>query len=129
MNQYNMKGEPISEIEAAKIWLNPLERRVDGTYLPNGYWVSTVLLVYDHSYGDGPPVIFETMVFPTPRRGEICERYSTVDEARRGHAEIVRQVRRWKAPKPPQEPGPKADAATASDQGNLDGGTSTGDTQ
>lgn len=28
------------------------------------YWVSTVFLGLDHSYGTGPPLLFETMVFP-----------------------------------------------------------------
>lgn len=33
--------------------------------LRNDYWISTVFLGIDHSFSeDGPPVVFETMVFP-----------------------------------------------------------------
>ena len=52
--------------------------------------VSTVHLVIDHQYGDGPPLIFETMVFGD---GEgDCERYSTEQQAREGHTRMVAQV-------------------------------------
>lgn len=47
--------------------------------------VSTVFLGLDHSFGFGPPLLFETMTF---RKGwdEIgCERYSTWLEAEAGH--------------------------------------------
>lgn len=46
--------------------------------------VSTVWLGLDHSFGDGPPLIFETMIFG----GEHDEdqwRYSTEAEALEGH--------------------------------------------
>jgi hypothetical protein len=55
-------------------------------------FVSTVFLGIDHSYGDGPPLLFETMVF----RGHLDERqwrYSTWDQAEAGHARIVQAVR------------------------------------
>lgn len=55
-------------------------------------WVSTVFLVHDHQYGDGPPLLFETLVFEGVLDGE-CERYATWEEAERGHAEMVRRVR------------------------------------
>ncbi len=39
-------------------------RIIKQTQLANGYWVSTVFLGLDHQcYDDGPPEIFETMVF------------------------------------------------------------------
>jgi hypothetical protein len=31
------------------------------------FWVSTVFLGLDHSFGDGAPLVFETMVFDTAR--------------------------------------------------------------
>ena len=46
--------------------------------------VSTVFLGLDHSYGDGPPLLFETMIFGGPH-DEYQERYSTWDEAEEGH--------------------------------------------
>lgn len=65
-------------------------RRVAETTLPNGRWVSTVWLGLDHQYGDGPPLIFETMVFPGKDDiGELdCERYSTEADALAGHAAL-----------------------------------------
>lgn len=58
----------------------------------DGATVSTVWLGMNHSYGDGPPLIFETMVFG----GELGQeqwRYSTEQAALAGHqyaCEIVR---------------------------------------
>lgn len=63
------------------------------------FCVSTVFLGLDHQYGDGPPLVFETMIFAS-KDGEItdwCERwgdrYSTIDGARAGHADAVQMVR------------------------------------
>lgn len=67
------------------------QKRVAETTLPNGRWVSTVWLGLNHQYGDGPPLIFETMVFPNQKdMGELdCDRYSTEAEALAGHAAMV----------------------------------------
>jgi hypothetical protein len=50
--------------------------------------VSTVYLGLDHSYGEGPPLIFETMVF-----GGVLDqqqwRYSTEAQAIEGHARVI----------------------------------------
>jgi hypothetical protein len=46
--------------------------------------VSTVFLGLDHRWGDGPPLLFETMVFGGPLNGNQ-ERYSTWDAAAEGH--------------------------------------------
>lgn len=53
--------------------------------------VSTVFLGLDHQYGDGPPLIFETMVFGGTRDQDM-ERYSTWAEAEAGHAAMVKLV-------------------------------------
>ena len=56
--------------------------------------VSTVFLGVDHSFHDeGPPLLFESMVFGGPLDQEQ-RRYSTWDEAEAGHAELVEQVQR-----------------------------------
>lgn len=58
----------------------------------SGVCVSTVFMGIDHSFGDGPPLIFETMVF----RGPLDEhqwRYSTWGEAEAGHARVVAAVK------------------------------------
>ena len=53
--------------------------------------VSTVFLGLDHAYDNGPPMIFETMVFGGPLDQEI-ERYSTWEQAEAGHAAMVERV-------------------------------------
>lgn len=59
--------------------------------------VSTVFLGLDHGWGEGPPLVFETMSFPVCRYGEpVCRRYSTWDEAVAGHNEVVRDA--WLKP-------------------------------
>jgi hypothetical protein len=54
--------------------------------------VSTVFLGLNHQFGDGPPMIFETMVFG----GELDQeqdRCSTYDEAERMHERMVDKVK------------------------------------
>ena len=53
-----------------------------------GYWISTVWLGLDHDFNDGKePLLFETMIFPQGDIGseEYCDRYSTWEEAEKGH--------------------------------------------
>jgi len=69
-------------------------KRVAETTLADGKWVSTVWLGLDHSFDDeGPPLIFETMVFPSrDDLSEIdCARYATEAEAIIGHQGMVRE--------------------------------------
>jgi hypothetical protein len=55
--------------------------------------VSTVFLGIDHGFGsDGPPILFETIVFGGPLDQEQ-ERYATWTQAEAGHAEMLRRVR------------------------------------
>lgn len=69
--------------------------RVAATDLSPDVWVSTVFLPIDHNFmGDGPPVLFETMVFVRGEAAEYQRRYSSWDEAVRGHEEIVEHMRR-----------------------------------
>lgn len=63
--------------------------------------VSTTFLGLDHNYmPSGPPLLFETMIFGGPKDGYL-ERYSTWDEAERGHqramdlAGIKRKLETW----------------------------------
>jgi hypothetical protein len=55
--------------------------------------VSTVFLGVDHNFGDGPPILYETMVFGGPCGGQM-RRYSTWEEAERGHMRVCKIVRR-----------------------------------
>lgn len=59
--------------------------------------VSTVWLGLDHQYGPGAPLIFETMVFGGKWDNEMA-RYSTEEQAMRGHLDVLDRLR---ADKPP----------------------------
>lgn len=71
-----------------------------------GSWeVSTVWLGHDHQFLDGPPIIFETMVFEIAESqgwfgayhesvfDDFQARYSTQTQAFAGHEATVREVR------------------------------------
>jgi hypothetical protein len=51
-------------------------------------WVSTVWTGLDHNYFGGTPLIFETMIFGGDHDEWMC-RYSTLEQARCGHARVV----------------------------------------
>lgn len=59
--------------------------------------VSTVFLGIDHSFGQGPPLIFETMIFGG-QHDQDQWRYSTWDEAVAGHQAAVELVRSDETP-------------------------------
>lgn len=67
------------------------ERIVKQTFQGDDLWVSTVFLGLDHNWGDGPPLLFETMCFRNDS-GEECVRSSTWEEAVAKHDDMVRQV-------------------------------------
>ena len=54
--------------------------------------VSTVFLGLDHSFGSGPPLLFETMVFGGPFDQEQ-KRYTTWEQAEKGHNKMVQKVK------------------------------------
>lgn len=62
-----------------------------------GIDVSTAWLGLDHNVGCGPPFIFETMTFDGPWSGEY-QRYSTEENAIRGHLNVIDRLRAGKAP-------------------------------
>jgi hypothetical protein len=64
-------------------------------YLPNGKRVSTVFLKIDHRFGnEGPPVLYETMVFQGESFDDLdCERYSTKEQAIAGHKAMMEKHR------------------------------------
>ena len=65
IDYYDRDGTPLT----MELWAGMLGRlekkRVAETTLPDGKWISTVWLGLNHQYGDGPPLIFETMAFPS----------------------------------------------------------------
>jgi hypothetical protein len=55
--------------------------------------ISTTFMGLDHSFGAGPPLLFETMIFNGPCDGEQS-RYPDWTTAEAGHREAVARVRR-----------------------------------
>jgi hypothetical protein len=82
---------PCEDLEGGKLWETE-NRRVAETKLPGGFLVSTIFLGLDHRFDEGPPLVFETMVFRPEVSGYQdldMDRYSTWDEAEEGHKKIV----------------------------------------
>lgn len=101
MTWYDKEGQPISIPEWGALHDDDDYMRVGLTEV-GPYVVSTVWIGLDHSFGRGPPVIFETMVFTksaweADRSEEDHEllveidgrRYSTLQEAQEGHEETI----------------------------------------
>lgn len=86
---YDADGNPITREQAEALLLDRDARRVAVTAVGERE-VSTVHLVLDHGYGDGPPLIFETMVFP---ECEVCVRTPTRHAALAMHDQVVAQLR------------------------------------
>jgi transcriptional regulator with XRE-family HTH domain len=71
-------------------WLETTDRHVRDSF-QGDVRVSTVFLGLDHSFGHGPPLLFETMAF-VGHEAAGQERYSTWEEAEAGHARWVAEV-------------------------------------
>ena len=71
-------------------WMETADRHVAVDQVGDAK-VSTIFLGLDHRFGDGPPVLYETMVFGGPLDMKR-ERYATRDEAIAGHAAMLARV-------------------------------------
>ena len=91
---YVLEGKEIKEVDLMEwaMQFDTSDRHVTQDEIADGVKVSTVFLGLDHRYGDGPPLLFETLVFNGELDGEMV-RYSTWDEAEIGHKEMVERVR------------------------------------
>jgi hypothetical protein len=56
-----------------------------------GVRISTAFLGIDHNYGDGPPILFETMIFGGDHDG-YQDRYYTWNEAIEGHKKAIELI-------------------------------------
>jgi hypothetical protein len=97
---YDRDGKPLPMCTWATLFEDREEYgRVAKTQVGQ-WWISTVWLGMNHAYGNGPPLIFETMVFWQGPHGAERDydnyqaRYTTLAQARRGHAQAVREYRR-----------------------------------
>lgn len=93
---YDRHGEPLTGVLAWAEWMEDEENKrvaLDSFY---GTDISTVCLGLDHNWGEGPPIIFETMVFSHDSFYDgLTRRYSTEAQARKGHVRTVWYVARW----------------------------------
>jgi hypothetical protein len=72
-------------------WFERAERRIALDEVA-GAVISTVFLGVNHQWGDGPPLVFETLVSGGQLDGEM-DRYSTWDEAAAGHVAMCVKVK------------------------------------
>lgn len=112
----NLQTLPESETEMMKLWILEGPDPVEVTIEEWGLWfethdeerivartklglrktilVSTVFLGMDHNFwGEGPPILFETMVF-RDGHGDEQRRYATWQEAYDGHYEMVKAMKK-----------------------------------
>lgn len=100
IGHYILEGHepvPCDDWMAWARWFEKAERIVAQTHLIDGSKVSTVFLGLDHSFGSGPPILFETCLFSGETEysellkrdlhpSEVVDRYATWGEAMDGHA-------------------------------------------
>ncbi len=93
-DKYILEGKkpiPEPDLMAWGRWFEAADRYVGKTDVGEVH-ISTVFLGLNHCFGEGPPVLFETMVFGGDLDQEQ-ERYTTWDEAEAGHAAMVGRVK------------------------------------
>ena len=91
---YDRKGQPMTREDWTRGF--DMDRRV-GEDTVRDQRVSTVWLGLNHSFGEGPPLIFETMIFGGPH-DEYQDRYSTEEDALAGHKRVVAALRAGQDP-------------------------------
>ena len=101
LTYHDRAGDEITLEQYLRLFGDDDYKRVESTDV-GPYWVSTVWLGLNHNFWEGPPLIFETMVFATGDRDDEKDRglrefdvhrWSTEEAARAGHGEIVTLVR------------------------------------
>jgi hypothetical protein len=100
----NHNTVPVKDVlEWSKMFGIIEKRRVKATYLPNPWnpkddeiFISTVFLGLDHGWGEGPPMLFETMIFNLPgSEDEYQTRCSTWEQAEAMHEVAVEYVEEY----------------------------------
>lgn len=94
LGKYILRGHtpvPCEDLLQWANWFENAERHVAEDRVGEAR-VSTVFLGLDHNFGrEGPPILFETMVFGGPCDGEQ-NRYATWDEAAQGHQTMLKRL-------------------------------------
>ncbi len=93
---------PEPDIRAWSRWFNQTrdERVVARDEVERGVVVSSVFLGMDHSFGFGPPVLWETMIFGPDDHPwtDYMERYTSREDAEAGHQRIVTAIQQGELP-------------------------------
>lgn len=86
----------VSDVLQWARWYEESDNRIVAQDTVAGMLVSTVFLAIDHRFaGEGPPILWETMVFPQGTADEVyCERYASRSEALAGHVRAVEAAKR-----------------------------------
>jgi len=87
---YNKRGEEIDIMEWTELTEDEEYRKIKQENVGK-YFISTVWIGLNHNFGDGEPLIFETMVFGGKESDLDMDRYSTLKEAEKGHKKIVKK--------------------------------------
>jgi hypothetical protein len=94
---YDKDGKPITLTQWGQLSEFPKYRFIASDTIGT-MWLSTIWLGLDHAlhfFDDaGPPLIFETCLFVVPQGDDRwttleMERYSTIEQAREGHARLL----------------------------------------
>ena len=89
---YNRQGEPITYEQQMENWKRSEydwdEMKRVALEEHDDVRVSTVFLGMNHNYGDGPPLLFETMIFGGEHDDKQW-RYTTEAQALEGHKAAV----------------------------------------
>lgn len=84
-------GNPVCvDIETFARWDMTTERTVARDFV-GSVELSTVFTGINYAFHGGPPVLWETMIFGGEFDG-YGRRYTSADDARRGHAEAIAKV-------------------------------------
>ncbi len=93
---------PVRDARAWSDWFNrhPEERVVARDEVEPGVTASTVFLGLDHSFGVGPPVLWESMVFGPDDHpwSDYQDRYTSREAAEAGHQRIVTAIQQGESP-------------------------------
>ena len=90
------KNEPVRENDNTKVWGwrddNQDRVRLRRETVSEDVDVSTVFLSMDHSWDNGAPVLWETMIFGG-EWDQYMHRYTSQDSAIWGHSKIVERLK------------------------------------
>lgn len=101
MDKYILKGKKVIAVDLMTWanWFETSNRHIGDDHIGKVH-VSTVFLGINHNFGEGEPLLFETMIFGG-KHDQYQERYSTWEEAEKGHQIAIDLV------KPSQDKGGK----------------------